>query len=242
MHENVTLLPPAARASDSRGISFSLPPDLLEQVRDRIGVLALIILIAFAFDPMLYVVIWVLAKLLGYPAQFGNLGFRLVDLCAVAASAGLLLVARNRKVSAHRLHWLGLAYEIVICFVIAFVTYWQYYNDKKVLPSLTWVPAVIILFPLVLPGPPRRMLAAAILPLQPCRPWLYWRLPPELDRLILSCLAKNPDERPQSAKELSTRLAHIELPADWTEERAREWWNRHQPDAGRPAVVSAAST
>jgi serine/threonine-protein kinase len=67
-------------------------------------------------------------------------------------------------------------------------------------------------------------------------------IPPELDRLILSCLAKNPDERPQSAKELSTRLAHIKLPADWTEERAREWWNRHQPDPGRPAVVSAAST
>jgi hypothetical protein len=66
--------------------------------------------------------------------------FRLVDLCAVAASAGLLLVARNRKVSAHRLHTLGLAYEILICFVIALVTYWQYYNDKKVLPNLTWVP------------------------------------------------------------------------------------------------------
>lgn len=162
MHENVTLLPPAAKGSESRGISSSLPPDLLEQVRDRISVLALIILVAFSFDPLLYVVIWVLTRLLGYPAQFGNLGFRLVDLCAVAASGGLLLVARNRKVSAHRLHSLGLAYEIVICFVIAFVTYWQYYNDKKILPSLTWVPAVVILFPLILPGPPRRMLAAAI--------------------------------------------------------------------------------
>jgi serine/threonine protein kinase len=162
MHENVTLLPPAAQGSEGRGIGSSLPPDLLEQVRDRISVLALIILIAFSFDPLLYVLVWVLAKLLGYPAHFGNLGFRLVDLCAVAASAVLLLVARNRKVSAHRLHSLGLAYEIVICFVVAFVTYWQYYNDKKVLPSLTWVPAVVILFPLVLPGPPRRMLAAAI--------------------------------------------------------------------------------
>jgi hypothetical protein len=134
----------------------------MEQVRARISVLALIILIAFSFDPLLYVIVWVLAKVLHYPAQFGNLGFRLVDLCAVAASAGLLLVARNRKVSAHRLHSLGLAYEIAICFVIAFVTYWQYYNDKKVLPNLTWVPAVVILFPLILPGPPRRMLGAAI--------------------------------------------------------------------------------
>ena len=161
MQEHVTLLPPE-RASPSGGVSASLPPDLLEQVRTRISVLALIILIAFSFDPLLYGLVWVLAKVLGFPAHFGNLGFRLVDLCAVAASAALILVARNRKVPAHRLHTLGLAYEIGICFVIALVTYWQYYNDKKVLPNLTWVPAVVILFPLVLPGPPRRMLAAAI--------------------------------------------------------------------------------
>ena len=30
------------------------------------------------------------------------------------------------------------------------------------LPNLTWVPAIVILFPLVMPGPPRRMLAAAV--------------------------------------------------------------------------------
>jgi hypothetical protein len=162
MPDHVTLLPPDRESPESAGVSASLPPDLLEQVRARIGVLALIILIAFSFDPFLYVLVWVLAKLLGYPAHFGNLGFRLVDLCAVTASAGLLLIARNRKVPARRLHTLSLAYEVVICFVIALVTYWQYYNDKKVLPNLTWVPAVVILFPLVLPGPPRRMLVAAI--------------------------------------------------------------------------------
>src|SRR5256885_10595217 len=73
MQEHVTLLPPDRAPADSRGVSASLPPDLLEQVRSRISVLALIILIAFSFDPLLYVLVWVLAKLLGYPAQFGNL-------------------------------------------------------------------------------------------------------------------------------------------------------------------------
>jgi eukaryotic-like serine/threonine-protein kinase len=66
-------------------------------------------------------------------------------------------------------------------------------------------------------------------------------IPPELDRLVLSCLAKNPDDRPQSAKELSHRLAQIEVASAWTEERAREWWNRHQPAATSPSLVSAAS-
>jgi serine/threonine-protein kinase len=66
-------------------------------------------------------------------------------------------------------------------------------------------------------------------------------IPPALDRLVLSCLAKNPDERPQSAKELSYQLAQIEVPSVWTQARAREWWNRHQPNASPSAVVSAAS-
>jgi serine/threonine-protein kinase len=81
---------------------------------------------------------------------------------AVAASAGLWWVARSHRVSATRLHTLGLAYEVAICFVIAAITFWQYYAVNLMLPNLTWVPVVIILFPLIMPGPPRRMLAAAI--------------------------------------------------------------------------------
>src|SRR5439155_22315316 len=42
------------------------------------------------------------------------------------------------------------------------ITMWQHYIDRGFLPTLTWVPAVIILFPLILHGPPARMLAAAV--------------------------------------------------------------------------------
>jgi serine/threonine-protein kinase len=162
MQEHVTLLPPEARSPDSRGIS-SLPPDLQEQIRSRVGVLALILLIAFSFEPFLYVCAWVIGKVAGFPVIFGNLKFVAMNAGAAAVSLGLLLVARNRRVSASRLHSLGLAYQIVICFIIAFTTYWPYYNDKGLIANLTWVPAVVILFPLILPGPPRRMLAAAII-------------------------------------------------------------------------------
>ena len=57
---------------------------------------------------------------------------------------------------------LGLVYEVVICFVIAFGTIWEYYEVRRNLPLMTWVYAVVILFPVILPGPPRRMLIAAI--------------------------------------------------------------------------------
>jgi serine/threonine protein kinase len=54
-------------------------------------------------------------------------------------------------------------------------------------------------------------------------------VPPQLDRLILSCLEKDPARRPQSARELSRRLGEIPLATPWTEERAYIWWSRHEP-------------
>jgi serine/threonine-protein kinase len=56
-------------------------------------------------------------------------------------------------------------------------------------------------------------------------------IPPELDRLILSCLEKDPSRRPQSARELSRRLAEIPGATAWTEELAERWWSRHEPVA-----------
>jgi len=57
-------------------------------------------------------------------------------------------------------------------------------------------------------------------------------VPPELDAVILACLAKRPDERPSSAQELSARLAACPVRRPWTEARAAEWWDRHLPVAG----------
>jgi serine/threonine-protein kinase len=51
-------------------------------------------------------------------------------------------------------------------------------------------------------------------------------IPEALERLVLSCLAKDPAERP-AAKELSRELIAIRGANPWTEERAREWWTEH---------------
>jgi eukaryotic-like serine/threonine-protein kinase len=66
------------------------------------------------------------------------------------------------------------------------------------------------------------------------------RIPAALDQLVLACLAKDPADRPQSAKELSRRLAEVEGADGWTEVDAREWWVAHPLPA--PAERAAPGT
>jgi eukaryotic-like serine/threonine-protein kinase len=58
-------------------------------------------------------------------------------------------------------------------------------------------------------------------------------IPAALDDLVLACLAKNPADRPPTARELARRLAFIERTTEWTENRAREWWMAHWSTASR---------
>jgi serine/threonine-protein kinase len=53
-------------------------------------------------------------------------------------------------------------------------------------------------------------------------------IPRALDEIVLACLAKDPADRPRSARELSRRLAEVQCAEEWSQERAREWWERHR--------------
>ncbi|MCG8467828.1 MAG: protein kinase [Gemmatimonadetes bacterium] len=55
-------------------------------------------------------------------------------------------------------------------------------------------------------------------------------VPEELDRLIMKLLEKEPEDRYQSAEEVLKALQAIRLPASWSQERAREWWDVHAPE------------
>ena len=165
MHEHITLLRPDEARSESRQVLSALPRDLLEQVRGRVRFLTLVLLVAFALEPVIFLGTMAATVVTGHalPADVGStLLFQWVNVGAAVASAGLWWVTRQGFVSSSRLLTLGLAYEIVICFVVALTTDWQHFILTGILPNLTWVPGIVILFPLVMPGPPRRMLAAAI--------------------------------------------------------------------------------
>ena len=61
---------------------------------------------------------------------------------------------------------------------------------------------------------------------EPEPPSVYAELPvePELEKIVLRCLAKEKEDRPASAEELGRSLAAIPFGNRWTRARAREWW------------------
>jgi serine/threonine-protein kinase len=62
-------------------------------------------------------------------------------------------------------------------------------------------------------------------------------LPDALERLILSCLAKKPSERPESAAKLGQALAELSGVPPFSAEQARAWWLREfDPDAQRRSI------
>ncbi len=57
------------------------------------------------------------------------------------------------------------------------------------------------------------------------------KVPGDLERLILSCLAKDPVDRPQTALDLDTRLAACRVPV-WDTEQAAAWWREQRQAIG----------
>ena len=55
-------------------------------------------------------------------------------------------------------------------------------------------------------------------------------IPRSLEDITLSCLEKNPNDRPQSARELEDRLADLELNETWNQRAAEQWWKIHLPE------------
>ena len=67
-------------------------------------------------------------------------------------------------------------------------------------------------------------------------------IPPELDELIIDCLAKTPRLRPQTVDDLHERLARIPVAQPWTQQRAHMWWRaRLRELAPDDEPVSASS-
>src|SRR4051812_10494290 len=157
-HEMVTLLRPGAAPSSGHRVS-AFPADLFEQARGRLRLLAGFFVVAFLFDVLIFVGVTAFNRAL--PPVHALLAPE-IALAGVILSVSVWWAAKSARISAPRIHTVGLVYEVLVCAIASISTYWQYYRETGLIPNLTWVPAIVIMFPLIMPGPPRRMLLAAI--------------------------------------------------------------------------------
>jgi serine/threonine-protein kinase len=62
-----------------------------------------------------------------------------------------------------------------------------------------------------------------------------WRtevpIPASLERVVMACLEKRPEDRPQSAAEVAELLDACSDISPWTRADAARWWGLHQPEA-----------
>jgi serine/threonine-protein kinase len=63
------------------------------------------------------------------------------------------------------------------------------------------------------------------------------RIPRELDDLVMSCLEKDPNRRPQNAEELFRLACACTSCETWSQEAASLWWQTHLPDLTGPLSV-----
>jgi serine/threonine protein kinase len=62
-------------------------------------------------------------------------------------------------------------------------------------------------------------------------------IPPALDELVMSCLEKDPNKRPQNAEELFQLALCCTACDDWNQDAARSWWTTHLPALCGPLTL-----
>jgi serine/threonine-protein kinase len=65
-------------------------------------------------------------------------------------------------------------------------------------------------------------------------------IPPELDAFVMSCLEKDPDKRPQSARVLFD-MASACGAIGWTNAHAERWWQAHLPELTQDQSIALAN-
>ena len=145
----------------SRGHSRELPDDLLKAASLRLGIMSL-----------LFAAIWVVGTVLGHvadqvlhPESPGWRQFALTDAVALGSvilSLALFGYTRTGDRNPRFVLDLGLMYMIATAFALALIFHLGGISSGDVMPEISWVGAVVLMFAAIVPTTPRKMLVAGL--------------------------------------------------------------------------------
>ena len=131
-----------------------LPPDLLAKARTRLaglaGALGALSLIAFLLNA----------------TAFGDEVDPAVQpqhLLAIGLALVVVVTARSKRIADVTALSIGLAYEVFLCWIVSFAAQHAAIGLVGRAPEITWASMIIVVFPMVIPLPPRRLLVASLL-------------------------------------------------------------------------------
>ncbi len=160
MSDELTILPAERPASGRRATPAStLPPELLEQARSRLRRVMFALAALSSLALVLALSNLVASRTLGTPlgAKLGVAVHAIVLLLEVA----MLAVASSGRIGHARALDCFLVWEVAVCLTFSIIQPWIVVEEQGVIPRVTWASLIIVSVPLIIPGPPRRMLSAA---------------------------------------------------------------------------------
>lgn len=152
MIDHPTVFRPATSTATPK--DYGLPPDLLAKARTRIaglaGVLGALSLIALILNATLF-------------REEVDSAVQPQHFFAVGLSLMVILTARSRRITDITALSVGLAYEVCVCWIVSFAANHAAIGMVGRAPEMTWTSLIIVVFPTVIPLPPKRLLVASFL-------------------------------------------------------------------------------
>ena len=84
-------------------------------------------------------------------------------LLAVGLALVVIVIARSKRIADMTALNVGLVYEVFLCWIVSFAAQHAAVALDGRPPEITWTSMIIVVFPMVVPLPPRRLLVASIL-------------------------------------------------------------------------------
>jgi len=139
-------------------VARGLPPDLLRQASRRLELISLALAATFSLS-------FVLNNSLrgaGWRPQPHHVLHNLITGILISVSLSLLWLCRRRWLEPIRLLDLGLLYEVTIALGISLLDNLAPMSPDRPLDSVSWLCIWIVMFPLIVPAPPAKALAASL--------------------------------------------------------------------------------